>query len=197
MIYNPEVPFSTDEFIHTSTGNIISRTATICKPQIVEIPNGRCIISPGVIVRGDLAPVQLNRYTFIGERTVLHPCYTSAANGFKFVPLTIGSHCNIGEDCIISAAVIGMGCTIENNCILSKRCILKDYVKVLEGTVVPPDMVIPPFSIVSGNPAQIIGERAESASTLETTAAAQRYNAYRPINVYDTVKPLSGAGSMS
>ncbi|CRK39795.1 hypothetical protein BN1708_008021, partial [Verticillium longisporum] len=36
--------------------------------------------------------------------------------------------------------------------------IIKDYVRVLEGSVVPPNMVIPSFSIVGGQPARVIGE---------------------------------------
>ena len=61
MLYNPEISFLKDEYIQTSTGNIISRSVMLCKPQSVEIPNGRCIISANVIVRGDFAPVQLNK----------------------------------------------------------------------------------------------------------------------------------------
>ena len=183
MLYNPTVEFTAEDYIVTSTGNIISRKATICKPQTVEIPLGRCIICPDVIIRGDLAAVQLNRYVLVGARTVLHPCYTtstSATGGktLKFIAQTIGADTWIGEDCVIEAAVLGTGCIIERNCVLSKRCILKDYVHVLEGSVVPPDMVLPPFSIVAGNPAQIVGEMPESTSTLGHRAAVERYKAY-------------------
>lgn len=130
---NPDVLLSSEDFIQTSSGNIISRNCTICKTQSVELPNGKCIINDDVIIRADLAPVQLQKYCFIGKGTVLHPSYTSNIIAFKFIPLTIGSHCYIGQDCIIEAAVIGVGCDIGDNCIISKRCILKDYVKVLEG----------------------------------------------------------------
>lgn len=132
----PDILLSSEDYIHTSTGNIISRNCTICKTQSVELPNGKCIIHDEVMIRADLAPVQLQKYVFIGNRTVLHPSYTSNPTGlsFKFIPLTIGSHSTIGKDCIISAAVIGIGCDIGDNCIISKRCILKDFVKVLEGT---------------------------------------------------------------
>jgi dynactin 5 len=210
MIYNPDIEFSAEEYIVTSTGNIISRLATICKPQTVEIPNGRCIICPEVIIRGDLAAVQLNKYCLVGARTVLHPCYTtftpaaglsssSATTGkaLKFIPQTIGSHCIIGEDCVISAAVIGTGCVIEDNCILSKRCIIKDYVRVTSGTVIPPDMVVPPFCIVSGNPAQIVGELPESTSTLGHMAAVERYKAYKLVSAQTLALSRSAAAAAS
>ena len=61
------------------------------------------------------------------------------------------------------------------------RCILKDHVKVESGTVIPPDMVIPPFSIVSGSPAKISGEVLESATTLAQVDAVARFKAFIPI----------------
>ncbi len=179
-MYNPEVIVVQEDFIITSTSNIISREALVCKPQAVEIPNGRCFIGPQVIIRGDLAPVQINKYCFIDHDTVLRPSYAMIKQQFKFIPVTIGSHSYIGSNCIIEAAIIGTGCYISNNCILSKRCILKDYVLVLENTVICCDMVIPPFSIVSGNPGKIIGEQSESASTLAPQAAVLRYKAVKP-----------------
>ena len=137
MIYNPEIEYSNDHYITTSTNNIISRRCSIYKPQNVQIPSGRCIIHHDVLIRGDLAPVQLHKYCIIGARSVLHPSFTLTSavetTTIKFIPLTIGSHCCIGDDCVIEAAVLGMGCVIGDNCILSKRCILKDYVKVLDG----------------------------------------------------------------
>lgn len=42
-----------------------------------------------------------------------------------------------------------------------------------------PDTVIPPFSIVSGNPGRIIGEQHESTSTIAPLAAVDRYQAYK------------------
>ena len=181
MMYNPEVVVIQEDYIITTAGNIISRDALICKAQTVEIPNGRVYLSPQVIIRGDLAPVQLNKYCFVGHGSVLHPSYTMVKQQFKFIPMTIGSHTFIGDKCVIEAAVIGTGCHISNNCILSKRCILKDFVLVLEGSVVSSDMVIPPFAIVGGNPAQIVGEQSESISTLAGQAAVARYKSIKPV----------------
>jgi dynactin-5 len=179
MIYAPETVFSSENFIQTSTGNIISRSALICKPQSVEIPSGRCIIEKEVIIRGDFAAVQLNKYCYVGEESVLRPSYT-ITEPFRFIPLTIGSHSYIGNNCVVESAVIGMGCTIGNNCVLGKRSILKDFVCIMDGTIVPPDMVIPPFSVVSGCPAQIVGERPESATTLLPIEAIARYKSFKP-----------------
>lgn len=45
--------------------------------------------------------------------------------------------------------------------VIGKFAIVKDFVRVLDGSVVPPNMVIPSFSIVAGRPAQVVGEIAE------------------------------------
>lgn len=178
-------------YIETSTGNRISLHAKIIRPQSVEIPMGKCIIKPYVMIRGDFAPVQLNKYTIIREDTILRPSYTSSINSstattvtstntaaFRFIPLTIGSHCSIGKACLIEAASIGQGCIIEDDCILLARCVLKDYVHVLKGTVIPPDMILPPFAIVSGNPAKITGEMPPSSSTFVQNQAINRYKSF-------------------
>lgn len=41
---------------------------------------------------------------------------------------------------------------------IGKFAIIKDYVKILDGTVVPSNMVIPSFSIVAGRPGRVVGE---------------------------------------
>lgn len=38
---------------------------------------------------------------------------------------------------------------------------IKDCVRVLDGSVVPPGMTIPSFSVVGGRPARVVGELAE------------------------------------
>ena len=119
-MYNPEVHFSADDYILTSTRNIISRSATIHKPSALEIPLGRCFIAPGVVIRADLAPIQIQKYTFIAEETILQPCHMHNDQA-RYIPQTIGSHCSIGKRCLIEAAVMGVGCSVGDDCKLSKR----------------------------------------------------------------------------
>jgi len=62
---------------------------------------------------------------------------------------------------VIEAALIGTHVNIGANVVVGKFAIIKDFVRILDGTVVPPNMVIPSFSIVGGRPAQVVGEVAE------------------------------------
>jgi carbonic anhydrase/acetyltransferase-like protein (isoleucine patch superfamily) len=120
MMYNPEERISADDYIVTSTRNIINRKATINKPSALEIPMGRCFIGPGVTIRADLAPCRLDKYTFIEDDTILEPCETSGENARR-IPMTVGAYCSIGKRCKIESAVIGLGCTIGDGSVLSKR----------------------------------------------------------------------------
>jgi len=68
-----------------------------------------------------------------------------------------------------------------NACLIIYIYILIIYI-YSSGTVIGPDTVIPPFSIVSGNPGRIIGEQHESTSTIAPLAAVDRYQAYKVRN---------------
>lgn len=52
------------------------------------------------------------------------------------------------------AAQIGAFVHIGSGAIVGRSVIIKDCVQVLPNAFVPHDAVIPPFSIVSGNPGQ-------------------------------------------
>lgn len=74
------------------------------------------------------------------------------------MPLRIGDHVFVGENSVVQAATIGSHVHIEANAVVGEFAIVKDYVRILEGTVVPANMVIPSFSIVAGQPGRVIGE---------------------------------------
>lgn len=51
------------------------------------------------------------------------------------------------------------------------------------GTTIPPDMVIPPFSIVSGSPARIIGEMPEGSVTVIPNNLIERFKALKQVKI--------------
>ncbi|RYH13550.1 hypothetical protein EON65_35385 [archaeon] len=127
-----------------------------------------------------MASVQLQKYVYIDEHAVIRPSCT-ISQPIKYIPSSIGANTYVGKGSIIEAACIGIGCEIGMNCVLQARCILKDYVKVLDDAFVLPDMVLPPFAIVAGSPAKIIGFRPESAVALASIEATGRYESLVPI----------------
>ena len=53
---------------------------------------------------------------------------------------------------------MGSHVRIGSNVVVGKFAIIKDFVRILDGAVVPPNMVVPSFSILAGRPAQVVGE---------------------------------------
>jgi len=80
---------------------------------------------------------------------------------FSHYPLKIADHVFVGIGSIVEAALVGSHVHIGDNVVVGKVAIIKDFVKILEGSVVPPNMVIPSFSVVAGRPARVVGEVAE------------------------------------
>jgi dynactin-5 len=74
------------------------------------------------------------------------------------MPLRIGDHVFIGPSTVVQAANIGNHVHIGQGVVVGEFAIIKDYVRVLDGTVIPPHMVISSFSIVAGRPARVVGE---------------------------------------
>eukprot|EP00697_Spironema_sp_BW2_P002262 gnl/Spiro4/13042_TR6916_c0_g1_i1.p1 gnl/Spiro4/13042_TR6916_c0_g1~~gnl/Spiro4/13042_TR6916_c0_g1_i1.p1 ORF type:complete len:198 (+),score=46.40 gnl/Spiro4/13042_TR6916_c0_g1_i1:75-668(+) len=164
-------------FIETQSGNKINRCSILCGSNNIHL-HGKTIIHAGTIVRGDLALIKIGKNCIIGEQTILHPGFRRLTSIIAYVPLTIGEHVMIGQNCMISAAIIGSYVHIGDNCVISKRCVLKDCCRIKPGTVLPPDTVVPPFCVYGGFPGQYIRELPESTQLVHkevTTTAYQRF----------------------
>mmetsp|Transcript_19427 Transcript_19427/g.22502 ORF Transcript_19427/g.22502 Transcript_19427/m.22502 type:complete len:190 (+) Transcript_19427:71-640(+) len=149
-------------YVKTAAHNYVSRQATIHGAKNVEM-KGKSIIHNNAIIRGDLTNIRIGRYCQIGNNTIIRPpSYQISLNTEKeqiqFLPCLIGNHTRIGQNCVIEAAAIGSSVYISDRCVISKRVIIKDCCYIEKGTVIPPDMVIPPFSRVSGCPGKIVDD---------------------------------------
>ncbi|KAK1777085.1 trimeric LpxA-like protein [Copromyces sp. CBS 386.78] len=162
------------EYIETDTGNKVARKATLVGTQNIML-GGKTVIQPDVMIRGDLArtippaqsasggpanntAVAIGRYCFLSKGCVLRPPGRMYKGVFTFMPLRLGDHVFVGPGTVVQAAQIGNHVHIGAKVVIGEFAIIKDYVKVLDGSLVPPNMVIPSFSIVAGQPARIIGE---------------------------------------
>lgn len=100
------------------------------------------------VIRGDMAKVIIGDYTNIQDGTIIH---TNVG-----MPTIIGNHVTVGHNAIIHAAtvhdeaLIGMGSIILDQAEVGKNAL------VAAGTVVPPGKVIPPKTLVMGNPMKVI-----------------------------------------
>jgi len=165
------------EYIETDTGNKVSRRSQIIGTTNI-ILGGKTVIQAEVIIRGDLlrtypasnpsekqggnqVAVAIGRYCFFSRGCELRPPGKLYKGQFSHYPLKIADHVFVGTSSIIEAALIGSHVKIGSNVVVGKFAIIKDYVRILDGSVVPPNMVIPSFSVVAGRPARVVGEIAE------------------------------------
>ena len=108
----------------------------------------------------------------------------------SYVPVQIGNHVIIGEGTVCEATSIGSRVVIGKNCVIVRmpcRCcyanahpqgagaMIMDGVRIADNSVIPPAMVVPPLSLVAGNPASRIAELPESSIDLITRFVEGRY----------------------
>ncbi|KAL3817085.1 hypothetical protein ACHAXA_009916 [Cyclostephanos tholiformis] len=173
-------PDKSSDYIRTTTQNYISRNAKISGAHNL-VAGGRSIVKSGVEIRGDYGvPIYVGRYCRFDEGVVLTPCVVPKSSdplhspsssmpphppgtNERAIPLSIGSHTRIGRDTILNSISIGSCVIIGSNCALMTRTKIHDCCVIEDGTVLPPDMVIPPYSRVRGNPGRIVGTIPECA----------------------------------
>jgi len=169
------------EYIETDTGNKVSRRSQIIGTTNI-ILGGKTVIQAEVIIRGDLlrtlpsssnssaaggggpgvpVAVAIGRYCFFSRGCELRPPGKLYKGTFSHYPLKIGDHVFVGPGSVVEAALIGNHVRIGEGCVVGKFAIIKDFVRVLDGAVVPANMVVPSFSVVAGRPARVVGEVAE------------------------------------
>ncbi|KAL7446364.1 hypothetical protein ACHAXM_010150 [Skeletonema potamos] len=194
------MPTSKSEYIVTASQSYISRSA-----NILVAPNlhskGKSVIQKNVTVHGEFgAPIHIGRYVYIDEDVEIVPSVIPrssdplmaisntdrSATGMLLpptenetaIPVIIGSHTKIGNNCTIQSISIGSCVRIGSNCRISPRSKIHDCCIIENDTVIPPDMVIPPFSRVRGNPARIVGTLPECSGGEFVEDCVQKYTGF-------------------
>lgn len=88
----------------------------------------------------------------------------------------------VGANTIVEAASIGSHVEIGANCLVGRFVIIKDCVRILEGSVVAPNTVIPSFSIYGGSPAGCVGQLPETFADTREATTKDYYSRFRPVN---------------
>jgi dynactin-5 len=160
-----EADTAASAYIQTSTGNWVSRRAVIENARHVEL-KGRSIVHADSQFKAEDSPtgwIRTGRYCHVGAGTVIQPAVLpahqrqqsrrqQAADGTdvdQHVPVTIGSHTIIQENCHLQAAAVGSYCWIGKSVVLGPRVIVKDCCVIADNVTIPADTVIPPFTRVT------------------------------------------------
>ena len=131
------------DWIETSTGNRISKTAEISGLDNITI-GGNVTINPLVNISVD---THLN--LSIGQFCYFYPNANILASTEK---TTIGGYVIIGRNSQVKSKSIGNRVIVEDDCLLYPQSVIYDCCLIKRGTIIPERMVIPPYSEVSGIP---------------------------------------------
>ena len=97
---------------------------------------------PGVVLRGDVAPVRVGRESHVGDTAVLH----ASSIGERVM---VGHGAVLNDAAVDDGALIGFNATVNSDVTVGRRCI------VASGTTVPEGYDIPAESFVRGVPATV------------------------------------------
>jgi carbonic anhydrase/acetyltransferase-like protein (isoleucine patch superfamily) len=118
------------------------------------------------VVRGDVNVIRIGNRTNIQDGVIVH------------VMRDPSHQTKLGDDITVGHGAIIHGCTIEHACLIGMGAILLNGVKVgsdsivAAGSLVPEGFVVPPRSLVMGNPAKLRRELTDAdAAAIRVYAA--------------------------
>eukprot|EP00760_Papus_ankaliazontas_P039555 PhM_4_TR9637/c0_g1_i1/m.105284/K10427/DCTN5; dynactin 5 len=159
----PPMKVTSSQFLLTKSGIKFSRTANVFGKENVKIEEN-CVINSEAIIRADLRRVEIGSYVYLDTRSILRPfCRLTPQQGLTYFPIKIGNYVYISHDTIVEAATIGNCVVIESGVTLGARCQLSSVCKILKGSVVMPDTVVPSYCVYGGNPAVFVKHLHEGA----------------------------------
>ncbi len=101
----------------------------------------------GVVIRGDMASIEIGDETSIQENAVIHVDTD--------VPTKIGSHVTVGHGAVVHGATVGNHCIIAIRSVLLNNSSIGDYSIVGAGAIVMEGTSIPEGSVVFGTPGKV------------------------------------------
>lgn len=119
-------------------GARVSKESTLVGDVTVE---ANASVWPGVVLRGDLAPVVVGEQAHVGDNAVLHGS-------------DIGANVMVGHGAVLNDTVVEDGAMVGFNSTVTEATI-GDSSIVAQGTVVPEGYEVPPESFVRGMPASV------------------------------------------
>jgi carbonic anhydrase/acetyltransferase-like protein (isoleucine patch superfamily) len=116
----------------------VSREATVVGDVTV---GANASVWPGVVLRGDVGPVEIGRQAHVGDNATVHAS-------------SVGEDCMVGHGAVLNDATVKEGSLVGFNSTVTDSVIGERSI-VAMGTVVPDDYEVPPESFVRGMPASV------------------------------------------
>jgi carbonic anhydrase/acetyltransferase-like protein (isoleucine patch superfamily) len=152
------------KFPRLANGVYVAPTATVIGD--VEVGEDASIWF-GAVLRGDVGAITVGQRTNVQDLSIVH--------------MTSGvSETRLGDNVTVGHGVILHGCLIGDRCLVGMGTIVLDNVRIGHdsligaGSLLPPDMVVPPRSFALGRPARILRTTTEE----EVAGAIERARHY-------------------
>jgi carbonic anhydrase/acetyltransferase-like protein (isoleucine patch superfamily) len=111
-------------------------------------------IFPGVVIRGDIEPIEIGNQTNIQEHSILHTTLNR-------MPCRVGNRVTIGHRAILHSAQVSDLVIVGMGSILLDDCEISEYTIIGAGSVVTIGKKFPPNSLIIGSPAKVVRELTE------------------------------------
>lgn len=107
------------------------------------------------VLRGDVAPIIIGEGSNVQDNSTLHVNVAGTWNNNTEGPCIVGRNVSIGHNCLIHACTVEDECLIGMGAVIMSRAVIGRGSIVGAGAVVLEDTVVPPYSVVVGNPAKV------------------------------------------
>jgi len=108
---------------------------------------------PTVVIRGDVASINIGAATNIQDGAVLHVSHKGKYTS-KSAPLKIGRGVTVGHRAVVHACTVGDYCLVGIGAIIMDNAVLEDYVMLGAGALVPANKVLESGYLYMGAPAK-------------------------------------------
>nr|WP_233341040.1 gamma carbonic anhydrase family protein [Haloprofundus sp. MHR1] len=119
---------------------------------------------PGVVLRGDIGPVNIGRQSHVGDNAVVHAS-------------TVGDRVMVGHGAVINEATVEDGSLVGFNSTVNTGVTVGERSVVAAGAVIPEQYDIPAESFVRGVPARVtpLADERISAEEIFSTYSSGEY----------------------
>jgi carbonic anhydrase/acetyltransferase-like protein (isoleucine patch superfamily) len=146
----------------------VVHASSFVHPQAVVTGNviigEKCYIGPGAALRGDWGQIILEDGCNVQENCTIHM--------FPGVTVLLKEGAHIGHGAVVHGATIGKNCLVGMNSVIMDNVQLGDECIVGALTFIKEGTIIPPRSVVAGNPGKIIKEVSDKMIQWKTEGTA-------------------------
>lgn len=121
-------------------------------------------VGPGAAIRGDWGKIIIEDGCNVQENCTIHM--------FPGVTVRLQENAHIGHGAIVHGASIGRNCLIGMNAVIMDNVVLGDECVVGALAFVKADTIVPPRSVIVGNPATIVKQVSDEMIRWKTEGTA-------------------------